>query len=137
MKKIILSIVTIGMLVSFGFGQALAQSWQMTTQSYALKNGESTEISDLYWVINCQSQLLAVPEVTIMDGPPGVTASVTGAMVMPRFQQCASAVKGAKLRVSAEHIEEPSNSQMTLRIRYKTKDGVREKSMTFMISLFP
>jgi hypothetical protein len=123
--------------VSLGFESAWAQSWQMNTQSYALKSGESAEISDLYWVVNCRSQLEAPIEVTILDGPPRVTASTTEAMVVPRFQQCPNAVKGAKLILSAQQIEEPSSSQMTLRIRYKTKDGVRDRSMSFMISLFP
>jgi hypothetical protein len=58
-------------------------------------------------------------------------------MVVSRFQQCRNAVKGAKLILSAQQIEEPSSSQMTLRIRYKTKDGVRDTSISFMISLFP
>jgi len=131
------AIAVICAAVSLGFESAWAQSWQMNTQAYALKSGESTEIGDLYWVVNCRSQLEAPIEVTVLDGPPGVTASTTEAMVVPRFQQCAKAVKGAKLTLSAQQIEEPSNSQMTLRIRYKTKDGVRDKSMSFMISLFP
>ena len=58
-------------------------------------------------------------------------------MVMPRFQQCAKPVKGGKLKLIAQKVEEPSNSLMTLRVRYKTKDGVRDKSMSFTISLFP
>jgi len=131
------SVAVICAALLFGLEEARAQSWQMNTQSYALKSGESTEVGDLYWVVNCQSQLQGPPEVTIMDGPPGVTASVTEAMVVPRFQQCAKAVKGAKLKLSAHEIQEPSNSLMTLRIRYRTKDGVRDKSMNFTISLFP
>jgi hypothetical protein len=114
-----------------------AQSWQLNTQSYALKSGESVEISDLYWVINCRSQLTSTPEVTVIDGPPGVTASATEAMVLPRFQQCAKPVKGAKLRLSADKVEDESHSLMTLRIKYKTKDGEREKSVTFSLALFP
>lgn len=114
-----------------------AQSWQMNTQSYALKSGESVEVMDLYWVVNCRSQLTSPPEVTVLDGPPGVTASVTEAMVLPRFQQCSKPVKGAILRLSADKIEDQSYSMMTLRIKYKTKDGARERSMTFSIALFP
>jgi hypothetical protein len=129
--------VVICAAVSLGFESAWAQSWQMNTQSFALKSGESAEVGDLYWVVNCRSQLEAPIEVTILDGPPGVTASTTEAMVVPRFQECPRAVKGAKLTLSAQQIEEQSNSQMTLRIRYKTKDGVRDRSMSFMISLFP
>jgi hypothetical protein len=117
--------------------RAQAQSWQMNSQSYALKSGESVEVSELYWVTNCQSLLTGLPEVTVLDGPPGVTASITEAMVTPRFQQCAKPVKGAKLKLNADKIEDQSYSIMTLRIKYKTKDGERERSTTFTIALFP
>lgn len=137
MKIIPVLVAVLCLMFSLSFEEARAQYWQMVTQSYALKSGESAEIGDLYWVINCHSQLLSPPEVTIMDGPPGVTASVTEAMVVPRFQQCAKPVKGGKLKITAQQVQEPSNSQMTLRLRYNTKDGVRDKSMSFTISLFP
>ncbi len=117
--------------------RAQAQSWQMNSNSYALKSGESVEIMDLYWVTNCQSLLTSPPEVTVLDGPPGVTASTTEAMVTPRFQQCAKPVKGSKLKLSADKIDDQSYSVMTLRIKYKTKDGERDRSFTFNIALFP
>jgi hypothetical protein len=117
--------------------EACAQSWQMNTQSYALKSGETVEVGDLYFVINCKSQLTSPPEVTIMDGPPGVTATVDEAMVMPRFQQCPTPVKGGKLRLAAGTVDEQSESLMTVRVRYKTRDGTREKSLSFTIALFP
>jgi hypothetical protein len=66
-----------------------------------------------------------------------VTASLTEAMVLPRTQKCSSPVKGAKLRPNSDKIEEQSYSQMTLRIKYKTKDGDREQSFTFNLALFP
>jgi hypothetical protein len=128
------SVVCLGLLAGSG---AQAQSWQMNTQSLALKSGESTEVSDLYWVVNCRSLLTTTPEVTILDGPPGVSATVTEAMVTPRFQQCPKPVAGGKLKVTAGTIEDQSNSIMTIRIRYKTRDGIRDKSMTFTVALFP
>lgn len=128
------SVVVFGSVVA---NRAQAQSWQMNSNSYALKSGESVEIMDLYWVTNCRSLLSSPPEVTVLDGPPGVTASTTEAMVTPRFQQCAKPVKGAKLKLSADKIEDQSYSVMTLRIKYKTKDGERDKSFTFNIALFP
>jgi len=114
-----------------------AQSWQMNTQSFAMKSGETTEVGDIYWVINCRSQLTSTPEVTIMDGPPGITAAIEEAMVTPRFQQCPKPVKGGKLKLTAGTIDDQTNSLMTLRIRYKTRDGDRDRSMSFTIALFP
>ena len=124
-------------LCSVSASSVRAQSLLLNAQSYALKSGESVEVGDIYYVVNCRSLLTSPPEVTVMDGPPGVTATVTEAMVLPRAQRCSSPVKGAKLRLSANKIEEQSYSQITLRIKYKTKDGEREQSSTFNLTLFP
>jgi len=137
MRKMLFAFALFGGALSFSGDALHAQSWQTRGLSVALKSGETTEVQDLYWVINCQSQLLETPEATIMEGPPGVTVSIVEAMVMPRFQQCAKPVKGGKLSTTAEKIEEQSNSLMTVRIKYKTKDGPRELSLNFTISLFP
>jgi hypothetical protein len=114
-----------------------AQSWQLRNYSLALKSGESVEFADIYRITNCASILLSTPEVTVMDGPPGVTASVTEAMVSARYQGCPNPVKGGKLRLSAGKIEDYSQSIMTLRIKYKTKDGDREESASINLTLFP
>jgi hypothetical protein len=42
-------------LAMISAGGVQAQSWLLNAQSYALKSGESVEISDLYWVVNCRS----------------------------------------------------------------------------------
>jgi hypothetical protein len=126
-------------MISLGLvaNRAQAQSWQLRSESFALKSGESAEVMDLYYVTNCRSLLTSPPEVTVLDGPPGVTASVTEAMVTPRIQQCAKPVKGAKLKLNADKIEDQSQTQMTLRIKYKTKDGEKDRSMTVNLTLFP
>ena len=116
---------------------AQAQSWQLLNSSYALKSGESVEVMDLYWVIDCESQLLSPPEVTILDGPPGVSASIDEAMVTPRMQQCSKPVKGAKLKLSAGKIEDHSHTTMTIRVRFQTLDGERQSGMSFNVTLFP
>ncbi|MGO9173218.1 MAG: hypothetical protein ACLP7P_14815 [Rhodomicrobium sp.] len=125
------------LLCTFPSPGVQAQSWQFNTQSAALKSGETVEITDLYSVINCKSVLTAPPEVTIMEGPPGVTATAEEAMVVPRFQQCAKPVKGAKLKLTAGTIDDQTNSLMTIRVRFKTKDGDREQVFNIKISLFP
>jgi hypothetical protein len=84
--KLVACVMMIG-LSSVSANRAQAQSWLLNSQSYALKSGESVEVMDLYWVTNCQSQLISPPEVTVLDGPPGVTASTTEAMVTPRRRE--------------------------------------------------
>lgn len=129
-----MAVTCLGLLTG---SSAQSQSWQFNAQSIALKSGESTEVADVYWVMNCRSLLLSLPEVTILDGPPGVTAAITEAMVVPRFQQCPKPVRGGKLRLTADKIDDASNTIVTIRVRYKTKDGVRDRSMTFPLALFP
>ena len=118
-------------------GSAQAQSWQLLNESIALRSGETVEIGDVYWVVNCRSQLRDPPQVTIMDGPPGVTATVTEARVMARYQHCSKPVPGAKLKITAGEIGDYSHTTMTLRIKYKTRDGDRELSRGFNVTLFP
>jgi hypothetical protein len=114
-----------------------AQTWQQLVQQIALKSGESAEIGDLYWVIGCTSQLVSPPEVSILDGPPNVSAVLTENMTMARFQQCPKPVRAWKLKIAAGSIDDQTNSILTLRIRYKTKDGDRDRSMSFGLALFP
>jgi len=137
MRFVTLSVAIICAAVAFGADRVRAQSWQTRAFSVALKSGESNELVDLYFVANCKSLLVAPPEVMILDGPNGVTASAPKAMVVPRFQQCSRPVVGAKLILKAGDIDDVSNTLMTLRIRFRTKEGVRETSLSGAIQLFP
>jgi hypothetical protein len=106
-------------------------------QTIALKNGESAEVGLLYYVSNCRSILTSTPGVEILDGPPGVTVSVKEDMVLPRAQGCANRVKGGTLVLAANNIEDPSFTELTLRITFHTRDGDRKVSTVYNVSLFP
>jgi hypothetical protein len=55
--------------ILFGVG-AQAQSIEFTVRNIALKNGESTELIDVWYInTNCKSVLKSTPEVEIIDGP--------------------------------------------------------------------
>src|SRR5690242_12501465 len=72
--------------------------------SLALKNGESVEVGEVYYVQNCRSTLKSTPEVEILEGPPGVEATIKEAMVLPRVQKCGNKVAGGLLVLSAKNI---------------------------------
>jgi hypothetical protein len=119
-------------------GGALAQSIQFTVKEIALKNGESTELGDVFYInTSCKSMLKSTPEVEILDGPPGVTAAINAAKVVPRGYSCANTVSGGKLVITAKDVRDYSYTRMVLRIRYKTLDGDRERSENINITLFP
>jgi hypothetical protein len=110
---------------------------QTIVPSLALKSGETAELMDLGWVGNCRSMLKGLPEATILEGPPGVTVQVVEAKLMARAQRCANPVPGAKLMITVKDVEDPSVSPLTIRVVYPTRDGARQRSHTFNLSLFP
>jgi len=103
----------------------------------ALKSGESTELGILYWITNCASTMVGNPEVEVLESPPELTLSVKPGMVLPRAQKCAKPVRGGTLIVTAKEIDEPKQATLTYRIKYKTKDGDRQRSGVYNVSLFP
>jgi hypothetical protein len=105
--------------------------------TFALKNGESVEVGPVYWVSQCKSLLKSTPEVEILEGPPGLQAAIKASMVLPRHQRCGAKVPGGLLVISAKDIEDPSYTNLTLRITYRTRDGERKLSHVFNLSLMP
>jgi hypothetical protein len=95
-------------------------------------------LGDVFYITtSCKSLLKGTPEVEILDGPPGVTAAINPAKVVPRGFGCANPVSGGKLVITAKNIQEPSYTRMVLRINYKTLNGDRQRSENINISLFP
>jgi hypothetical protein len=85
---------------------AQAQSIEFTVKNIALKNGESTELTDVWFInTNCKSVLKGTPEVEIIDGPPGVTAVINAAKVVPRGYSCSNPVIG---RQACDHCQRRS-----------------------------
>ncbi len=117
---------------------AEAQTINFTAREIALKNGESTEIGNVYLInTHCKSVLKSAPEVEILEGPPGVTAVINPAKVVPRGYACANPVAGGKLVLTAKDIQEYSYTRMLLRINYKTFDGDRQLNENLHITVYP
>jgi len=106
-------------------------------QSIALKGGESTDLGPIYWVAQCRSIMLGIPDVEILEGPPGLTLSIREGMVLPRRQNCPTEVPGGILVAKAGEVKDPVQGRLIYRIKYKTKDGDRQLSNTYNVSLFP
>lgn len=121
-----------------GGGAVQAQTIQPSVRDIALKSGESTELSDIYLIgLNCKSLLKDTPVVEILDGPPGVTAVVNAAKVVPHGYSCANPVAGGKLVITAKDVQDYSYTRMVLRVTYKTVNGERQYSQELNIALFP
>jgi hypothetical protein len=103
----------------------------------AIKGDESVELHTVYWVINCRSIMIGLPEIEVLEGPPQVTLSMKKDMVLPRRQGCANKVPGGILIATAKGVQEPMEAKLTYRLKYKTKDGDRPRGYTKRLSLFP
>ena len=115
----------------------LASTLAHAQQAIALKNGESAELGTVWYVANCRSIMLGMPEVEILEGLPGLTLSIKEAMVLPRRLNCANQVPGGILVATAKDVSDPVQGKLIYRIKYKTKDGDRQVSNTYNVSLFP
>jgi hypothetical protein len=134
--RTVLAIVHLGIAGIVGSAGAHAQTIT-NSPTIALKSGESIELGDLFWAVNCRSVLKSTPEAEILDGPPGISVAVKAAMVTPRAQRCPKPVPGGTLVITAGNIEDVSYTALTIRIIYRGRDGDRKPSVIYNLSLFP
>src|SRR5258708_33604734 len=97
--KALLTIFHVGIAGSLLGAGAQAQNVK-NVRTIALKSGESDELTVLYAISHCKSNLKSAPEVEVLDGPPGVTVSVKAGMVLPRASSCARPVMGGTLVIT-------------------------------------
>jgi len=103
----------------------------------ALKNGESAELSLVYYVVNCMSIMVGTPEVEILEGPDELTLEIKKGNVIPRAQNCAKPVPGGTLVATVKQVTERKDAKLTYRIKYKSKQGDRQVGGVYNVSLFP
>jgi hypothetical protein len=115
----------------------LCTSGAQAQNRVALKSGDSVELGTVYWVSNCRSIMIGLPEIEILEGPPEVTLAIKEEPVLPRRQNCAAKVPGGTLVASAKDVKEPGEAKLTYRLKYKTKDGDRQRGNVYFVSVFP
>jgi hypothetical protein len=110
---------------------------QVEVRRLAVKSGENVELGPVYWVVNCRSTMIGLPEIEVLEGPPELTLSIKEAQVLPRRQGCAAPVAGGTLMLSAKRVTESTEAKLIFRVKYKTKDGDRQIGSSYIVSLFP
>ena len=130
--------------VSFQCGGNFARGFRLIMskelkgqQRLAIKNGESIELHPIYYVSHCHSIMIGLPEIEVLEGPPELTFSIREEPVLPRRQSCAAKVPGGMLLLMAKGVTEKIEAKLTYRVKYSTKDGPRETSSAYIVSLFP
>jgi hypothetical protein len=100
-------------------------------------NGESIELHPIYYVSNCHSIMIGLPEIEVLEGPPELKFSIREEPVLPRRLGCAAKVPGGMLVLMAKGVTEKIEAKLTYRVKYNTKDGPRQTSSAYIVSLFP
>jgi hypothetical protein len=131
------AVVAASVLVSAGLGSRSPANAQDAPRQFAVKNGESIDLGTVYYVSNCRSIMIGLPDIEVLEGPKNVALSIREEPVLPRRQGCAAKVNGGTLVLTAKDVTEPAEAKLTYRTNYKTKDGPRQVSHTIIVSLFP
>jgi hypothetical protein len=131
------AVVSAFVLVGAGLGSHSPAKAQDAPRQFAVKNGESIDLGAVYYVSNCRSIMIGLPDIEVLEGPKNVALSIREEPVLPRRQGCAAKVNGGTLVLAAKDVTEPAEAKLTYRVNYKTKDGPRQISHTIIVSLFP
>jgi len=125
--------VTLGSIAAILLSAANAQAQQRIT----LKSGETAELKNFYYVVNCQSVVIGSPQVDVLEGSDEVSVNLKEHTVLPRAQNCAKPVPGGSVVVTAKGVTERKDVKLTIRLKFNTKIGERQDSSTYLVSLFP
>jgi hypothetical protein len=131
------SILAILHLVIAIFAGTTGARAQQHPPGIALKSGESAELMNVFLILNCRSIALGSPEVEVLEGPPEISVTIKEGMIIPRAYNCANAVPGGKVVVTAKDVDQPKEAKLTFRVKYKGKNGDRQWSYVYNVSLFP
>jgi hypothetical protein len=128
-------------LFALGFTLLVGQPYadaQTQPSRVALRNGEAVELHVVYWVSNCRSIMIGLPEVEILDGAPELSLAIKEEQVVPRKFGCVNKVPGGKLILTAKgSVTERTEVNLIYRVKYRTKEGDRQLGGTYIVSLFP
>jgi hypothetical protein len=132
--NVFLAVLGFGIAIFVGTAGAEAQQ---APPRIALKSGETVELGNVFFIANCISIMIGTPVIEVLEGPKEVTLTIKEDKVVPRNQNCANPVAGGTVMATAKDVKEPKESRLTYRVKYKTKDGDRQRGFVYQVSVFP
>jgi hypothetical protein len=103
-----------------------------------LRKGEAIELTAVYYISNCRSIMIGLPEVEIVEGAAELSLAFKEEQVVPRKFGCVNKVPGGKLILSANgSVTERTEVNLVYRVKYRTKDGDRQIGGANIVTLFP
>jgi|SRR6185295_5522501 len=130
-------VAALQLLVAGFIAAVVTADAQNAPQRLVVKSNETVEIGLVFYVSNCRSIMIGLPQVEILEGAPELTISIKEGPVLPRRLNCGAPVPGGKLMLVATDITDSREVKLTYRLKYKTKDGDRQTGNSYIVSLFP
>jgi hypothetical protein len=125
-------------VIAFGPACWNAPAIAAESATVALKSGETADLNNLYFIRNCRSLLKGKMTVEVLDGPPGLTASIREQQIVPRKGNCTKAVDGGVLVLAAaKDIKAKVEAKAIIRVKYPTTEGDKLKALEFKVILLP
>ena len=110
---------------------------QNNPQRIALKSGESVELRDYSFIADCRSIMVGTPKLDVLEGPEELSLALREGTVIRRDRGCSTPVPGGKVVATAKGVKEPKEAKLTIRLNYNSKEGERQSSSVYIVSLFP
>jgi hypothetical protein len=129
-------VVTLGSIAAIFLSAADAQA-QQPVQRITLKSGETVELRNFFYIVNCQSVMIGSPQLDVLEGPDEVSVSLKEHTLLPRAQNCAKPVPGGSVVATAKEVTARKDVKLTIRLKFNTKLGERQDSSTYLVTLFP
>jgi hypothetical protein len=129
-------VATLGSIVAIFLSAADAQA-QQPVQRITLKSGETVELRNFFYIVNCQSIMIGSPQLDVLEGPDEVSVSLNEHTLLPRTQNCAKPVPGGSVVATAKEVTDRKDVKLTIRLKFNTKVGQRQDSSSYLVSLFP
>jgi hypothetical protein len=128
------ALVLLGIPVFIGAAGARAQQ---DVRRVALKSGESVVLRNYSFIADCRSTMIGTPTLDVLEGPEELSFALTEGTVIRRNSGCSTPVPGGEVVATAKDVKEPKEVKLTIRLNYNTKDGGRQSTSIFIVSLFP
>jgi hypothetical protein len=117
----------------------LAPWAQEDLRRISLKGGESVELRNYSFVTgnNCLSIMVGKPTLDVLEGPEELSFTLKEGPVTRRDRECPRPVPGGRVVATAREIQQAKEAKLTIRLNYMTKNGPRQSTSAYLVSLFP
>ncbi len=114
---------------------ATAPAFAQEAKPFVAKSGETVDLMPVYGASRCRSNLIAPPELDVLQAPAELKLSVREEMVTP--SKCREKIKGGQVVVTVGEVKQPVEGKLAFRVIYKAKDGTHQVSHLYNVSLLP